>query len=105
MQGLGAGWMDGPDAWPRRELVLLDECRPIDSSARDSVTAKTFAPSPLGCSVNKKRYIIFQMAKRTRVGKRKGAGRKPEGKAPYTVTFTKANLERAKKREIYLFRP
>jgi len=33
--------------------------------------------------------------KRTRGGKRKGAGRKPEGKAPYTVTPT----ERAKKRE------
>jgi hypothetical protein len=33
--------------------------------------------------------------KRTRGGKRKGAGRKPEGKAPYTVTPP----ERSKKRE------
>ena len=32
-------------------------------------------------------------------GKRKGAGRKPEGKAPYLVTLTKDNVEQAKDRE------
>jgi hypothetical protein len=37
-----------------------------------------------------------------RGGKRKGAGRKPEGKAPYTVTLTEKNVERAKKRETNL---
>jgi hypothetical protein len=31
--------------------------------------------------VNKKRYILFQMAKKQRGGKRKGAGRKPESNA------------------------
>jgi hypothetical protein len=35
----------------------------------------------------------------TRGGKREGAGRKPEGKKAYTVTLTKTNVERAKKRE------
>ncbi len=39
------------------------------------------------------------MIKKQRGGKRKGAGRKPEGKAPYTVTLTEANVDRAKKRE------
>ena len=39
------------------------------------------------------------MVKKQRGGKRKGAGRKPEGKAPYTVTLTAENAERAKKRE------
>jgi hypothetical protein len=34
-----------------------------------------------------------------RGGKRKGAGRKPEGKAPYTVTLTAKNVSRAKKRQ------
>jgi hypothetical protein len=34
-----------------------------------------------------------------RGGKRKGAGRKPEGKAPFTLTLTEKNVERAKKRE------
>ena len=34
-----------------------------------------------------------------RGGKREGAGRKPEGKAAYTVTLTQENAERAKKRE------
>ncbi len=34
-----------------------------------------------------------------RGGKRKGAGRKPEGKAAYTVTLTEKNVERAKRRE------
>ncbi len=34
-----------------------------------------------------------------RGGKRKGAGRKPEGKTPYTVTLTEKNVERARKRE------
>jgi len=34
-----------------------------------------------------------------RGGKRKGAGRKPEGKAAYTVTLTEDNVERAKRRE------
>ena len=34
-----------------------------------------------------------------RGGKRKGAGRKPEGKAAYTVTLTETNVDRAKKRE------
>ena len=36
---------------------------------------------------------------RKRGGKREGAGRKPMGKAPYTVTLTEGNVERAKKRE------
>jgi len=39
------------------------------------------------------------MVKTQRGGRRKGAGRKPEGKAPYTVTLTEANVERAKKQE------
>ena len=34
-----------------------------------------------------------------RGGKRKGAGRKPQGKAAYTVTLTEENVERAKERE------
>ena len=34
-----------------------------------------------------------------RGGKRKGAGRKPQGKAAYTVTLTQDNVERAKRRE------
>lgn len=34
-----------------------------------------------------------------RGGKRKGAGRKPEGKAMFTVTLTEKNVTRAKKRE------
>jgi hypothetical protein len=34
-----------------------------------------------------------------RGGKREGAGRKPMGKAPYTVTLTEANVEKARKRE------
>ena len=36
---------------------------------------------------------------KTRGGKRKGAGRKPEGKAVYTVTLTQENVERAKEKE------
>jgi hypothetical protein len=32
-------------------------------------------------------------------GRRKGAGRKPQGKAPYTVTLTVANVEAAKASE------
>ncbi|HEY6207082.1 MAG TPA: hypothetical protein VIW21_13040 [Chthoniobacterales bacterium] len=32
-------------------------------------------------------------------GKREGAGRPPEGKKPYLVTLTEANVKRAKKRE------
>jgi len=32
-------------------------------------------------------------------GKRRGAGRKPEGKIPQTVTLTEKNVKRAKKRE------
>ena len=39
------------------------------------------------------------MAKKQRGGKRKGAGRKSEGKAAYTVTLTEMNVKRAKKRE------
>ena len=35
----------------------------------------------------------------TRGGKRKGAGRKPMGKAAYLVTLTEKNVKRAKKRE------
>ena len=35
----------------------------------------------------------------TRGGKRKGAGRKPEGKRGYGVTLTEKNVKRAKKRE------
>jgi hypothetical protein len=34
-----------------------------------------------------------------RGGKRKGAGRKPEGKKRYLVTLTEVNAEKAKKRE------
>lgn len=34
-----------------------------------------------------------------RGGKREGAGRKPEGKAVYTVTLTKENVDTAKRRE------
>ena len=34
-----------------------------------------------------------------RGGKREGAGRKPEGKAVYTVTLTQENAEKAKERE------
>jgi len=32
-------------------------------------------------------------------GKRKGSGRKPQGKAAYNVTLTTKNVERAKRRE------
>ena len=32
-----------------------------------------------------------------RGGKRKGAGRKPEGKKPYTVTLTETNVDKAKR--------
>jgi hypothetical protein len=39
------------------------------------------------------------MAKKKRGGKRKGAGRKSEGKAEYIVTLTAENVERAKKRQ------
>jgi len=39
------------------------------------------------------------MKKETRGGKRKGAGRKSEGKATYTVTLTAKNVKQAKKRE------
>jgi hypothetical protein len=39
------------------------------------------------------------MQKPTRGGKRKGAGRKSEGKAMYTVTLTEKNVKQAKKRE------
>jgi hypothetical protein len=34
-----------------------------------------------------------------RGGKREGAGRKPQGKATYTVTLTEANVDTAKARE------
>ncbi len=34
-----------------------------------------------------------------RGGKRKGAGRKPEGKRGYSVTLTEKNVKRSKKRE------
>lgn len=37
--------------------------------------------------------------KHKRGGKREGAGRKPEGKLPYTVTLTEKNVERAKRKE------
>ena len=37
---------------------------------------------------------------KSRGGKRKGAGRKPQGKAAYTVTLTEENVDRAKKREM-----
>lgn len=39
------------------------------------------------------------MKKAERGGKREGAGRPPEGKKPYLVTVTEANVSRAKKRE------
>ncbi len=35
----------------------------------------------------------------TRGGRRKGAGRKPEGKRGYSVTLTEKNVMRSKKRE------
>jgi hypothetical protein len=35
----------------------------------------------------------------TRGGKRKGAGRPPEGKKAFLVTLTEKNVKRAKKRE------
>lgn len=34
-----------------------------------------------------------------RGGKREGAGRKPMGKAPYTVTLTEANVDKARRKE------
>ena len=37
--------------------------------------------------------------KLTHGGRRNGAGRPPEGKAPYTVTLTTENVEEAKRRE------
>lgn len=39
-----------------------------------------------------------------RGGKRKGAGRKPEGKRGYSVTLTEKNVKRSKKREPNLSR-
>jgi hypothetical protein len=39
------------------------------------------------------------VAKTQHGGKRKGAGRKPEGKKAYLVTLTEKNAERAKRRE------
>jgi hypothetical protein len=36
---------------------------------------------------------------KTRGGRRKGAGRPPEGKARYTVTLDEKNVAKAKKRE------
>jgi hypothetical protein len=46
-----------------------------------------------------KSYILFQVVKRQHGGKRKGAGRKPEGKKAVLVTLTEKNVKRAKKRE------
>jgi len=37
-----------------------------------------------------------------RGGKRKGAGRKPQGKAPYTVTLTRAKVERVRRKQLNL---
>ena len=37
--------------------------------------------------------------KRKRGGKRKGAGRKPRGKAPFTVTLTESNVQSARVKE------
>jgi Post-segregation antitoxin CcdA len=34
-----------------------------------------------------------------RGGKREGAGRKSQGKQPYTVTLTTANVDKAKRKE------
>ena len=43
---------------------------------------------------------IISSAKTTKWGgKRKGAGRKPEGKEAYNVTLTAKNVQRAKRRE------
>ena len=39
------------------------------------------------------------MVKYAHGGKRKGAGRKPEGKKRYLVTLTEGNVTKAKKRE------
>ena len=49
--------------------------------------------------VNRKDIYFFRMKTPTRGGKRKGAGRKPMGKAAYLVTLTEKNVKRAKKRE------
>ena len=46
-----------------------------------------------------KSYIFFQVKKAHHGGKRKGAGRPPEGKKAYLVTLTEKNAEKAKKRE------
>ena len=41
----------------------------------------------------------MKKTKPQRGGKREGAGRKPQGKAPYTVTLTAENAEKAKASE------
>ena len=46
-----------------------------------------------------KSYIYFQVVKTQHGGKRKGAGRKDQGKKPVLVTLNEKNVKRAKKRE------
>lgn len=41
----------------------------------------------------------MQKRGKTRGGKREGAGRKPQGKAAFTVTLTADNVQKAKDRE------
>ncbi|MEY2510126.1 MAG: hypothetical protein QOE26_889 [Verrucomicrobiota bacterium] len=41
--------------------------------------------------------MISKQRKRTHGGKRKGAGKKSQGKAPYTVTLTKTTVDGVKK--------
>jgi hypothetical protein len=49
--------------------------------------------------VNKILCILFQAMKKQHGGKRKGAGRPPEGKKRYNVTLTEDNVKRVKKRK------
>jgi hypothetical protein len=44
-------------------------------------------------------YIFKAMKKKPHGGKRKGAGRKPEGKGRYNVMLTAGNVTKAKARE------
>ena len=49
--------------------------------------------------VNTNLYLFFQVVKKQHGGKRKGAGRKSEGKKAVLVTLTEKNVKEAKKRE------
>jgi len=52
----------------------------------------------LGKSTKKCAYFQMKKTETQRGGKRKGAGRPPEGKGRYTVTLDADNVKRAKKR-------